>query len=258
MSAPQHSRLPAYDRRPGTGPTLVFLHYWGGSARTWQPVVDRLAGRDVLTLDFRGWGRSSAMPGPYTLQQLAEDTLDVLVDAGVEDHVLVGHSMGGKVSQLVAAKQPAGLRRVVLVAPGPARPAPAVTTEYREALSHAYDSDASVAGARDHVLTAVGLSERLRAQVVTDSRAGSPAARVEWPLHGIAEDITGQTRRITVPTLVVAGEHDVVEPVAVLRDNLVPYLEAAELVVIPETGHLIPLEAPDALADAVTTFVDAG
>jgi pimeloyl-ACP methyl ester carboxylesterase len=255
MSAIQHNQLPTYDRRPGVGPTLVLLHYWGGSARTWQPVVDRLAGRDVLTLDFRGWGRSGSMPGPYTLGQLAADTLDVLVDAGVEDHVLVGHSMGGKVAQLVAARQPVGLRRVVLVAPGPARPAAAITAEYREGLSHAYDSDESVADARDHVLTAVGLSDRLRTQVVTDSRAGSPAARAEWPLRGIAEDISGQTRRITVPTLVVAGEHDVVEPVAVLRDNLVPYLAAPELVVIPESGHLIPLEAPDALADAIATFV---
>ena len=250
-------RLPTYDRRPGAGPTLVFLHYWGGSARTWQPVVDRLAGRDVLTLDFRGSGRSSAMPGPYTLEQLAEDTLAVLVDAGVGDHVLVGHSMGGKVAQLVAARWSPGLRGVVLVAPGPARPAAEITPDYQEGLSHAYDSDESVAGVRDHVLTATDLPEQLKAQVLVDSRAAAPAARTEWPLHGIAQDITGQTRRIDVPTLVVAGEHDVVEPVAVLRANLVPYLPAADLVVIAGTGHLVPLEAPDALADAIETFVDA-
>lgn len=249
--------LPTYDRRPGAGPTLVFLHYWGGSARTWGPVVDRLAGRDVITLDFRGSGRSRALPGPYSLAQLAEDTHAVLADAGVEDHVLVGHSMGGKVAQLVAARRTAGLHGLVLVARGPARPAAEITPEYQEQLSHAYDSDASVVGVRDHVLTAVGLSDRLRTQVVADSRSWSAAARAEWPLHGITEDITAQTRRIGVATLVVGGERDVVEPVAVLRENLVPYLSAAELVVIPRTGHLVPLEAPDALADAVAAFVDS-
>ncbi|MGW5498160.1 alpha/beta fold hydrolase [Streptomyces olivaceoviridis] len=197
MHTTQQTLLPAYDHLPGTGPTLVFLHYWGGSARTWDLVVDRLAGRDVLTVDFRGWSRSSALPGPYTLGQLADDTLGVIADAGVTDYVLVGHSMGGKVAQLVAATRPAGLRGIVLVGSGPAKPAAQVTPEYQKALSHAYDSAESVAGARDHVLTATELSAPLKAQIVTDSRAVADAARTEWPLRGIAQDITEHTRMVT-------------------------------------------------------------
>jgi pimeloyl-ACP methyl ester carboxylesterase len=92
---------------------------------------------------------------------------------------------------------------------------------------------------------------------VTDSRSGADAARTEWPLHGIAEDITGHTRMISVPALVVAGENDRVEPVDVLVDNLVPYLSGADFTVIPHTGHLIPLEAPADLADAITAFAPA-
>jgi pimeloyl-ACP methyl ester carboxylesterase len=253
----QQTPLPVYDHRPGTGPTLVFLHYWGGSARTWDLVVDRLAGRDVLTPDFRGWGRSKHMPGPWTLRRLADDTLAVIADAGVADYVLVGHSMGGKVAQLVAATRPAGLRGIVLVASAPAKPAAQITPEYREALSHAYDSDESAAGARDHVLTATELPEPVRARVVADSRAGAEAARTEWPLHGIAEDITAHTRSIGVPALIVAGENDQVEPAGLLRANLLPYLSRADIAVIPRTGHLIPLEAPAALAEAVTAFPPA-
>ncbi|CAL9271592.1 Lipase 3 [Streptomyces sp. SudanB5_2050] len=258
MTATQPVLLPVYDHRPGTGPTLVFLHYWGGSARTWDLVVERLPGRDVLTIDFRGWSRSSGLPGPYTLGQLADDTLAVLADAGVTDHVLVGHSMGGKVAQLVAATRPAGLRGIVLVSSGPAKPAAQITPEYQEALCHAYDSDESAAGARDHILTATELPASIKAQVATDSRAGADAARIEWPLHGIAEDITEHTRMISLPALVVAGENDQVEPVDVLRDNLVPYLSQAEFTVIPTTGHLIPLEAPADLVNAITAFATAG
>ena len=257
MTATQPTLLPVYDHRTGAGPTLVFLHYWGGSARTWDLVVDRLPGRDVLTIDFRGWSRSSGLPGPYTLGQLADDTLAVLADAGVTDYVLVGHSMGGKVAQLVAATRPAGLRGIVLVGSGPAKPAAQITPEYQEALSHAYDSDESVAGARDHILTATELPASIKAQVATDSRAGVDAGRTEWPLRGIAEDITEHTRMISVPALVVAGENDQVEPVDVLRDNLVPYLSQAEFTVIPTTGHLIPLEAPADLVDAITAFAPA-
>ncbi|PWI12931.1 alpha/beta hydrolase [Streptomyces sp. Act143] len=258
MNTTQQTLVPTYDHRPGIGPTLVFLHYWGGSARTWDLVVDRLADRDVLTVDFRGWSRSHAVPGPYTLDQLADDTLAVLADAAVDDYVLVGHSMGGKVAQLVAATRPDGLRGIVLVGSGPAKPAPQITPEYQQALAHAYDSPESVAQARDHVLTATELPSALKAQIVADSRAVADAARTEWPLHGIVQDITEHTGRVNVPALVIAGEHDQVEPAEVLRDNLVPYLPQTDLVVIPHTGHLIPLEAPAALADAITAFAPAG
>ncbi|MFJ3415957.1 alpha/beta fold hydrolase [Streptomyces sp. NPDC086082] len=257
MNTTQPMPLPVYDHRPGTGPALVFLHYWGGSARTWDLVVDRLAGRAVLTVDFRGWSRSNGLPGPCTLGQLADDTLAVIADAGVTDHVLVGHSMGGKVAQLVAATRPAGLRGIVLVGSAPAKPSAQITPEYQEALSHAYDSDESVAGARDHILTATRLPASLKARVAVDSRAGADAGRTEWPLHGIAEDITKHTSMINVPALVIAGENDQVEPADVLRADLLPYLSQAEFTVIPSTGHLIPLEAPEDLADAITAFAPA-
>jgi pimeloyl-ACP methyl ester carboxylesterase len=248
--------LPAYDYRAGEGPTLVFLHYWGGSARTWRPVIDRLPGRGTLSVDARGWGRSRQLPGPYTLEQLALDTRDVVADAGVTDHVLVGHSMGGKVAQLVAAARPAGLRGLVLVGSGPASPAAVVTPEYQEGLSHAYDSDETTAAARDTVLTATPLSDDLKAQVLADSRASNPAARTVWPLHGIAKDITREARDINVPVLVIAGEHDRVEPVEVLRTHLLPYLDRADLHVIPRSGHLMPLEAPADLARILRVVVE--
>ena len=44
-------------------PALVFLHYWGGSSRTWQDVIDRLGGRPrSIALDQRGWGSSDGQP----------------------------------------------------------------------------------------------------------------------------------------------------------------------------------------------------
>ncbi len=255
MSKFQQSSLPAYDRQNGEGPTLVFLHYWGGSSRTWQPVRERLADWDTIAIDHRGWGRSRSLPGPFSLAQLAEDTIAVLEAAEIEEYVLVGHSMGGKVAQLVASTAPAQLRGLVLVGSGPAKPAAMISSEYQTALSHAYDSVESVVGARDAVLTATTLTAALGEQVVADSlSSGSDAARTEWPLRGIAEDISPLTSRIEVPALVIAGGRDVVEPVEVLRDNLLPYLSKGEFLVLPDTGHLIPLESTDALATAIADF----
>ncbi|PCN47951.1 alpha/beta hydrolase [Curtobacterium sp. 'Ferrero'] len=255
---PHDTVLPASDRRHGNGPTLVFLHYWGGSGRTWGPVRDRLAGRDSIAIDHRGWGRSRDLPGPFSLAQLAADTTAVLRTEGITDFVLVGHSLGGKVAQLIAASRPAGLRGLVLVGSGPAKPAAMVTPEYQAGLSHAYDSSESVIGARDAVLTATRLPVDLAEQVVVDSLAsGSVEARTAWPMQGIAEDITTATRAITVRTLVIAGQHDRVEPVDVLRENLLSYLADGEFLELPDTGHLIPLEAPDALTAAIVAFTEA-
>ncbi|RZS91618.1 pimeloyl-ACP methyl ester carboxylesterase [Motilibacter rhizosphaerae] len=254
MTTTPEYQIPVYDHRPGAGPTLVLLHYWGGSARTWDPVVDRLPGRSTLTIDARGWGRSRDLPGPYDLEQLAEDTRRVVETVGLDDYVLVGHSMGGKVAQLVAAARPAGLRGLVLVAPAPAEPPAHVTPDYQDALSHAYDSADAVEGALGAVLTAAPLPAQVVAQVVEDSVASTPQARAEWPLHGIASDITAQTQRIGVPVLVLAGERDEVEPPHVLADHLVPYLADVELVVVPGSGHLLPLEAPVEVAARLAAF----
>jgi RimJ/RimL family protein N-acetyltransferase len=145
--------------------------------------------RDVLTADFRGWSRSSAVPDPYALGQLADDTLAVLADAGGgTDYLLAGRSTAGKVAQSVAATRPAGLRGIVLVGSGPAKPAAQITPEYQQVLSHAYDSADSVTGARDHIPTATELPASNKAQIVTDARTVTDPTRTEWPLRGLAQD----------------------------------------------------------------------
>lgn len=247
--------LLSYDRTPGAGPTLVFLHYWGGSARTWDKVADCLAGDDMLSIDFRGWARSRALPGPYSLAQYAEDVAAVLAAESVDDFVVVGHSMGAKVAQVIGSTRPPGLRGLILVAPAPAAPPPGITPDYQQTLSHAYDTAESVSHARDQILTATALSDADKARVLADSSSATDGARAEWPLRGIAADIAAQTQGVQVPALVVAGDKDIVEPVEVLRSHLLPYLRQATLVVVPTTGHLIPLERPVELADLITQFV---
>lgn len=241
-------------RRSGQGPTLLFLHYWGGSARTWEPVFAHLDPRTpVASYDHRGWGRSNTLPGPFDLAQLAQDAIAV-VTALETDVVLVGHSMGGKVAQLVAAENLVTVTGLVLVAPAPPEPPSTITAQFQRQLAHAYDNPDTVAGAVDHVLTANPVAAALRAAIIEDSLASAPAARTEWPLRGIAEDITTAAGRIWVDTVVIAGSKDLVEPVGVLREHLEPFIPAARAHVLVESGHLIPLEAPKALADQLARY----
>ncbi|MFF8592339.1 alpha/beta fold hydrolase [Streptomyces sp. NPDC015220] len=239
-----------------TGPALVFAHYWGGSADTWDGVLGHLPpGQATVRFDQRGWGTSRALPGPYHLDRTADDLARVVDTCVPGPFVLVGHSMGGKASQLLAARRPAGLVGLVLVAPAPPRPPATVTEEYRRVLSHAYDSPETVRHALDHVLTAVPLPEAVRTTALRDSLAAGAEARQEWPLRGIAQDITRAVRDIEVPVTVLAAEHDVVEPPSVLREHLLPHIPHATLTTVPAVGHLLPVEAPAAVATALGEFL---
>ncbi|HEY3479657.1 MAG TPA: alpha/beta fold hydrolase, partial [Streptomyces sp.] len=176
--------------RDGDGPALVFLHYWGGSLRTWAPVVERLdPARAFAALDQRGWGESHGVPGPYGMERLADDAQQVVETLGYADYVVVGHSMGGKAAQVLAARRPTGLRGMVLVAP--ATPAPAgVTPELQDMISHAYDTTAAIDQSIGQMLTHGALSDAMRRQVHQDSSRAGREARLAWPLEGLVEDFS--------------------------------------------------------------------
>jgi pimeloyl-ACP methyl ester carboxylesterase len=245
-------RLPVWIQA-GEQPALVFLHYWGGSHRTFDPVIAGLTqGRAVVSYDQRGWGAARELPGPYGMDQLADDVLEVVGQLGLSRYVLAGHSMGGKVAQLAASRRPEGLAGLVLIAPAP--PRPVMDAQAAEALSHAYDSRETADGALQHALTNRPLPPDLRQQVLADSLAAGDDARLAWPLHGITEDIAAAASQIDVPVLVLAGQHDKVEAPATLEANLVRVIPGARMTVIEGTGHLSPLEVPGQVANLLDQF----
>ena len=241
----------------GSGATaLLYLHYWGGSARTWRPVIGALPDdyRHVA-VDLRGWGDSARPDTGYRLADMADDVRGTIAVLGLDRYVLVGHSMGGKLAQYLASGRPAGLCGLVLVAPSPPLPLP-LDAPQRAAIAHAYDDAASIAATLDHVLTAGPLPHALRSQVVEDSLRGAAAAKRAWPHGAMAEDITDRARGIDAPVTVVSGELDRVDPPAALLTHLLPFIPHAVLETVPGRGHLLPLEAPQAVAHAIRRFVD--
>lgn len=243
------------EQRGAGGPALVFLHYWGGSSRTWQHVVDALSpDYRTVAIDQRGWGKSASPPAGYALSDLADDAL-ALVDAlHLESYILVGHSMGGKVAQLAASRRPRGLRGLVLVAPAPPTPL-ALPLDARQGMVHAYDSRESIVATVQQVLAPGGLSDGNLDTVIADSLAGALQAKSAWPLATSQEDITADVPKIDVPVIVISGEHDRVDPPEVLLRELLPRIPQAKLVVLPGVGHLLPLEAPAELTSVIKAFV---
>ena len=82
----------------GTGePALVFLHYWGGTSRTWRQVTAELEGQfKTVAYDARGWGKSDKTLAGYRLADLADEALSRVKALGIKQCVLVGHSMGAR------------------------------------------------------------------------------------------------------------------------------------------------------------------
>lgn len=239
------------------GRPLIFLHYWGGSARTWDHVTAILsASHRAFAIDLRGWGQSEAPPKGYGLNDLAADVEGVIDALDLRDYVLVGHSMGGKVAQLIASRQPHELAGLILVAPSPPPPMH-MPAEAREMMAQAYSTREAIEATIDQVLTAKPLTTADREQVIEDSLRGAPQAKAAWPGMTSLEDISDKVPAIGAPTLVVAGELDRVDSVALLKEELLPCVPHAVLEVLPATGHLSMLESPRTLARIIATFVNS-
>ena len=234
----------------GGSPALLFLHYWGGSSRTWSEVMQLLsADHRCVAIDFRGWGASDKSAADHGLETLADDVEGVVSQLGLDEFVIVGHSMGGKVAQLLGGKGLPGLRGLVLIAPAPPTPLP-VPEEQRQGMLASYQAREG-AKAVVGLLSARRLTDEQREQVVEDTLGGGAEAKRAWPEKGMTADISGEAARISVPVRVVVGSADTVESERSLRAAFAGVVPAAEFVVLPGVGHLAPLEAPAEVAAAI-------
>jgi pimeloyl-ACP methyl ester carboxylesterase len=219
-------------------PALLFLHYWGGSARTWKVVMASLAADfRCIAYDQRGWGGSDAPPQGYSIRDLAVDAKEILRSLKIRRYVLVGHSMGGKVGQFLAAQRPIGLEKLLLVAP--AAPTPQDIPEFaRQAQLHAYDNRENALKALEF-LTAHPPNDDLCEQIIADNFAAAPQAKLAWPTFSAYEDISVELRNIAVPTLIVAGDQDRQDPVEQHKREVLPRIPSARMEIIGNCGHLI-------------------
>jgi pimeloyl-ACP methyl ester carboxylesterase len=86
---------------------LLFLHGTGCDSSDWKSVIEQLPHHQRhITLDFRGHGQSSVPTKPFTLANLADDVLHLINAIGIQEAILVGHSLGGMVAMEAARCSP--------------------------------------------------------------------------------------------------------------------------------------------------------
>ena len=237
-------------------PTAVLIHHFGGSRATWAAVMAELGDACVcVAADLRGFGGSGSAGRAFTVGAWADDVVARCDALAVGRMVVVGHSMGGRVAMAVAARRPERVAGVVLVAPSPLTPEP-MTDAGRAGLSTARDGAFSAEQQVRHI-TGGSLSPDQIAAAAADVVTADPAAWAAWIDVGSRADLTGIAAAITCPVTVLSGDRDAAVPTAVVERGVVDRLPQAKLVRVPGAGHLLPVEAAAAVADAIRQMVAA-
>jgi pimeloyl-ACP methyl ester carboxylesterase len=249
----------AYERA-GEGPPLVLVHGAGADSRTWQPQLAAL--RDEFTVvawDEPGAGRSSEVPPDFTLADYADCLAELIGALALGAAHVAGLSWGGTVALELYRRRPEVVGTLLLVDTYAGWKGSLPEEEVR----------ARVAG----VLEMVAAEDHLFDPTLPGLFAGAPPREVVPLMRAMAADVRPQSMKtallvmgetdlrdvlptIAVPTLLVWGEHDVRSPLTVARqfEDAIP---GAELVVIPDAGHVSNLERPEAFDRAVRAFCRA-
>jgi len=248
----------AYEDR-GTGPPIVFLHAFPLNRTMWAPQEAALSRRfRTISIDARGLGESDAPFWRYSMEQYARDVKAVLTGLRIEKALFVGLSMGGYLEFALYRLYPELIGGLVL-ADTRAEADKAEQIQWRFNLAQrtaAMGPSAVIAEMLPKLLAPAryGRDPDLVMQVRSMLEAG-PVQGIIGALIALAEraDSTDLLPTISVPTLVIVGEDDVLTPPAD-AERIAHGIAGAELVVIPDAGHLSNLEQPGPFAAAVQGF----
>jgi pimeloyl-ACP methyl ester carboxylesterase len=240
-------------RTPGV-PTLVLIHGAGGSHLQWPSELRQMSDGTVLALDLPGHGRSDG-PGCRTIEDYVI-TLIAFLDAtgrdratlGRDSAVLMGHSMGGAISQLAALTHPDRVAGLILVGTGARlRVAPLMLDRILDDPDSAYDmiTQYAWAGSAPEELTRLG----------RQTLAETPPQITHGDLLACDTfDVMERVSAIKAPTLVISGTADLLTPHK-YGAYLAEHIPNAQLLTVKGGGHMMVLEQPNVIAGAVSAFV---
>ncbi len=242
----------------GQGPPLVLINALTMEAAGWRTQVQALStAYTVLTYDCRGQGQSDKPDLDYSIAQHAVDLHRLVIGLGYPRLHVVGLSLGGMIAQAFALKYPAQTGALVLVSTV-ARMQPMLerflSTWIRVLEVGGGDLAFEVAEpllfSEWYLHKHPDIVKGLRANV-----AKQPVAALRHLARGsLSHDVDGQLGLLRTPTLVVAGEEDLLTPVRHAR-TMAEQIAGARVTVVPACGHVVPLERPALFNEAVLQFL---
>jgi len=235
---------------PPRAPVLVLVSSLGTTMALWDAQMSALSAYfRVLRFDLPGHGRSSAPPGPYSVEQLGANLVALLDALSVDRASCCGVSLGGIIGMWLAAHHPERVDRLVLAATAPVLGPASAWTDRAATVRH----QGTAVLVDSLVLRWFTADYREREQAVVAAVAEMITSCDAEGYAGCCEAIATMDQRasladITAPTLVVAGSHDpVVPPSAGLE--LAEAVPGATFCALPDAAHLVNLVRPDRFGD---------
>jgi pimeloyl-ACP methyl ester carboxylesterase len=236
-------------------PTLVLLHAFGASAKAWGPVIEHLGGRfAVVALDLPGFGGAADDLHADSIHDYAAWVNAEMARRDLGRFVLVGWSMGAKIALACALRRPRGLQALILAAPSPPGPEP-MSADARQAERDAFGDPAAARKALRAVAGDDFGGAPLEA-AVTDRMTAQRSAWDFWLDVGSREDLGRAVAGLHIPILVITGEQDEHLGPAAAAEHVTPQLPNVTHRILRGSGHLIPYEAPAALAAEIVSRLE--
>jgi 2-succinyl-6-hydroxy-2,4-cyclohexadiene-1-carboxylate synthase len=237
-------------------PAALLLHGFTHTGSSWDPVVAALGERyRVVAPDIRGHGTASSAT-PVSLDAVIADMAAVAPNDG---YTLAGYSMGGRIALHLALAMPARVRRLVLIGASPGIADPVQRGERRTAddqLAGEIERSSIDEFARRWAQTPVlsGLPEDVLARVHADRLRSTPAglARALRALGtGALPPLWSRLEQLTMPVTLMAGERD--QKFRQIAQEMAARILQAGVVIVPNAGHAVHLEAPARVAEIIVS-----
>jgi pimeloyl-ACP methyl ester carboxylesterase len=240
--------LPGVPPQLAQGEVLLCLHGAGGNGAQFAPLSSHLAAQhSPIAFDQPGHGRSGELDSLGSIERMAAFGRAFAACLALPPCVLVGHSMGGLVAMQMALQAPESVRALVLVGSGAhiRLPEEAVTQSRlvtegkarRQFVKEIFSPNAS--------------PEVMRANFMEDLKTDPRAAHGDL-LAVQGADLRERLGELKMPTLVVRGDAEMLEAQSAELAEKIP---GAKSLVIPDAGHMVTMEQPEALANAIGDFL---
>lgn len=236
----------------GDGAPLFYLHGAGGHMQR-DRFLAALAGRyRVYAPLIPGYGESTGEENLRDMLDFALLGFDIMEELGLDKPLVVGHSMGGMIAAEMAAIAANDIDRLALIAPAglwlDEHPIPDIFSKLPFELPELLFHDVELG---KELMTAgldFGDPEFLKSFLVINARRLGTAGKILFPIpeRGLAQRLY----RIKAKTLVIWGEDDRLI-VPAYADAFVDAIPGAELALLPDAGHLVTHERPDAVIQAI-------
>ncbi|WPC33604.1 3-oxoadipate enol-lactonase [Acinetobacter sp. YWS30-1] len=236
---------------------LVFSNSLGTKFSMWQPQIEFFQ-QDyfVVCYDTRGHGASSAPQGPYSIDQLGQDVVNLLDHLNIEKAAFCGISMGGLTGQWLAINRPERFNQVV-VCNTAAKIGQEQAWQDRAALvrEQGLAPIAATAASRWFTNPFIQSNPAVVAELSNDLGAGSPEGYANCCEALAKADVREQLSSIQIPVLIIAGQQD---PVTTVADGqfMQQRIANSQLFEI-NASHISNIEQPEAFNQAVQTFLAA-